>query len=81
MCGDALETPEHALLQCEAYFDTVVGRTLLLGAAMGAGIALPTCPLSNGDAVWVLRRLVWHWDLVVPTAEFVHDVRKWWDGV
>lgn len=75
MCGIHKETAERAILQCMVHEPTVALRGGLLHRCRDEGLQVSTRPFSDDDAKGLLRTLVNHWSLVVPTEAMVSKVR------
>jgi hypothetical protein len=80
ICHVAAETPEHALLQCRAHQPTEKLREdFLLDLHTTRGFHAPST-LSNDAAAFWLRKLIFNWELVIPTARFIHLHYLIWSG-
>jgi hypothetical protein len=74
------ETPQHALMQCCSDARTMEVRAELFASlAESAGLRRPE-RFSDDSALFWMRRLIFHWDWVVPMARFVHMVYMIWSG-
>jgi hypothetical protein len=80
MCGVEIETPHHVLLRCTAHRETVMLREAFLHtAATSFHLRLPV-NLTDGYAALWLQKLIFHWQLVPYTAQYVHRIYLWWEG-
>ncbi|PPQ69327.1 hypothetical protein CVT26_002559 [Gymnopilus dilepis] len=80
MCHGHIETPEHALLQCWANERVAAIRRTFTSTLGIAQIYHPVLPLSDESAVFWLKKLIFHYDIVPLTAQFVHNVYRVWSG-
>ncbi len=78
-CRIAIETPEHALLQC--VFDR---KTALLRNSFREDVFTKTklmipVSLSDDEALSWLKDLIFHWNLVPLTAKFIFRYSGVWN--
>ncbi|KAJ3746879.1 hypothetical protein EV360DRAFT_90013 [Lentinula raphanica] len=79
-CQDTLqpETPQHVLLQCQAIPEILPLRTAFL-TTMAQHLPLPRSHIfSDASAIFYLKSFVFHWTLVIPSAQFIHDGISLW---
>jgi hypothetical protein len=81
MCGVCIESPHHVLLRCTAHRETVMLREAFLHtAASSFHLKLPVNLTDGYTALQWLQKLIFHWQLVPYTAQYVHRVYLWWEG-
>jgi hypothetical protein len=68
-------------MQCDADLLTCALRRNLLELLNSQyGIPVPHSPLSDEQAIALLRSIVFHWDAIPWTAQFVYRVQCLWCG-
>ncbi|KAJ3823885.1 hypothetical protein F5880DRAFT_1563822 [Lentinula raphanica] len=79
-CQDPLqpETPQHVLLQCQAIPTILPIQTAFL-TSMAQHLPLPhSRTFTDASATFYIKSFVFHWTLVVPSAQYVHDCISLW---
>jgi hypothetical protein len=69
------------LLQCTADLLTCALRRNLFDVLdVQFGITPPTPPLSDEASITFLRKIIFHWDAIPKTAQFVYRIHTIWCG-
>ncbi|KAJ3860616.1 hypothetical protein EV359DRAFT_15573, partial [Lentinula novae-zelandiae] len=73
-CNQQGETPQHLLFQCPSLTSIASLRSEFF-LSIRQSRPLPRSPnLSDSTALHYLRLLVFDWNLIIPTAKFIHEV-------
>ena len=80
MCHGHVETPEHAIFQCNANERVTQLRHTFLGNPAVSQVYQPLQPLSDADALGCLKTFIFHYNIVPLTAQLVHNIYRIWSG-
>ena len=70
LCQRSVESPEHALLECDGSQDLIQLRNTFLSEVSNATLV----QVNINESVSLLRRLISSRETIARTAEFTHDV-------
>jgi hypothetical protein len=80
-CLVHVESPQHVLLQCPADLLTCALRRNLLELLQDRySIQIPANPLTDDQSTSLLRTIIFHWEAIPWTAQFVYRVHCIWCG-
>ena len=80
-CQQHIESLQHFLLQCTADLLTCALRHNLLELLQAQfGITAPASLLSDDQATSFLRSIIFHWEAIPRTVQFVYRVHCIWCG-
>jgi hypothetical protein len=80
-CLAHIESPQHVLLQCPADLLTCALRRNLLELLQDCySIHIPAAPFTDDQSTSLLWTIIFHWDAIPWTAQFVYRVHCIWCG-
>ncbi|KAJ3773072.1 hypothetical protein FB446DRAFT_734292 [Lentinula raphanica] len=75
-CKNCPETPQHVFLQCQSIITLTELRFQFLGSIP---VAVPaSLQFSDTDALLYLKRFIFDWNLVSPTAKYLYKATMLW---
>ncbi|KAH7873818.1 uncharacterized protein C8R40DRAFT_1111886 [Lentinula edodes] len=77
-CNLQGETPQHLLFQCPSLTSITSLRSEFFLSIRQSRPLLRSPNLSDSTALHYLRLLIFDWNLIIPTAKFIHEVVTLW---
>jgi len=79
MCHMHVESPEHAILQCASNLQAhLVHQEFFIHVKQPAFQLV--YPLTDNEALTLLKKIIFHWDLVPHIGFLIHHIYLIWSG-